>query len=483
MTVAAEEAETLRRTGAAVLALAASELLGKVATFVMFLVMARVLGVHDFGLLSFGLSLGLLVAVVPSLGLDARVVQLGSAQPALLDRCYGALYLIRVVLSLAVLVLTTGILYATMPVQAATVVALLVASGLLDTWCDASRAACGARQRQQLSAVVLVVQRFAALVLSVGALAVSGSAVHASLGYLLGTAVGAVGMHVAARRAGVRLHVRGSREEARMILEAAPVLGLGSIAAMGVFRIDAALIGILLGTHAVGVYGAGYRIFESILFISWTLSRAYVPVIASRPDDPAHVRLWAQRSLVVVCAIYLPFGVVIALRGDDLVGWLFGSAYVAPGLMLGLAAAPLLFGVMHLCASVLTALRPDPVVLVASIGALAANVGLNVWLLPVWGLTAAAVAACAAFLLQAVVLMKALTRITGSIALPRPLGGVVVASVCAGLVAHAVPAVGMAFFASAAVFVAVWIATSRVLDPVGFAEVRAMLTGKVRTDG
>ncbi|WP_183101253.1 oligosaccharide flippase family protein [Nocardioides pelophilus] len=476
MTTAVEHRDALRRTGSAVLALGASELLGKVATFVLFLLLARLLGVADFGLLSFGLSLGLLLAVLSSLGLDSRVVQLGSAQPELLDRCYGALVAIRVLLSAAVLAVTGAVLFVTMTPTHATVVALLVASCLLDTLCDASRAACGALQRQQVSAVVLVVQRFSVLALAAGALVVTGSAGYAAVGYLVGTGVGVVGMHLAARGAGARPQVRGSRPQVRMVLEAAPVMGLGAVAAMGVFRIDAALLGVLLGTTAVGVYGAGYRVFESILFVSWTLSRAYVPVIAGSPDDVQHIRVWAQRAMVVVCAVYLPYGVVLALRGDDLVGLLFGPAYAHPGVLLGLAAAPLLFGVGHLAASVLLALRPDPVVLVASVVALVVNVVLNLWLIPRWGLTAAAVATTVAFLVQAAILLVALTRITGSIVPVRPLAAVVIASGCAGVVVEVVGSVGPALVGSALTYLAVGVVMTRLIDPGAFAGYRSVLT-------
>ncbi|WP_435768485.1 oligosaccharide flippase family protein [Nocardioides sp. SYSU DS0651] len=480
MTEAVGRHDALRRTGATVLALGVSELLGKVATFLMFLLMARLLGVAEFGLLSFGLSLGLLLAVVSSLDLDSRVVQLGSARPDLLDRCFGALVAIRAVLSAAVLGVATPVLFATMGADAATTVVVLVASCLVDTFTDASRAACGALQRQQLSAVVLVVQRFSALLLTAAALLRTGEPLAGALGYLLGTTVGAVGMYVAARRAGARLRVRGSGREARLVLAAAPVMGLGAVASMGIFRLDAALIGLLLGTTAVGVYGAGYRVFESVLFVSWTLSRAYMPVVASRPDDADHVRTWARRAFVVVCAAYLPFGAVLAVRGDDLVGLLFGAAYAHTGVVLGLAAAPVLFGIAHLGASVLLALRPDPVVLLAGVVALATNVALNLWLIPVWGITAAAVTTCLAFLVQSVILVTALSRVAGSVVPGRALLPVVAATAgaaaAAGLVDRTVPAV----CASMVVFLLAWPAASRVLDPAGFALARSAARATLR---
>lgn len=481
MTATLERDDSLRRTGSAVVTLAASELLGKVATFLTFLVLARVLGMQEFGVLSFGLSLGLLLGVVSSLGLDARLVQVCSARPELIDRCYGALLAIRAVLSVAVLVPTTVVLYATMSVPHATAVCLLVASALLETFIDASRAVCGARQQQQLAALVLVAQRFAALGLSAGALVLTRSAWCAALGYLVATVVvGVVGMHVAARRVGARPRFRGIRPEVRLILVAAPVMGLDEIASMGLFRIDAALIGVLLGTTAVGVYGASYRIFETVLFVSWTLSRAYVPVIAARAHDTEHVRTWARRSLTIICAIYLPYGVVLALRGDDLVGLLFGTEYVHAGLFLALAPAPLLFGINHLCGSVLLARRPYPVVLVASVVGLALNVGLNLWLIPVWGITAAAAASSLAFLVEAVIVLVPLTRLVGSIASVPALVAIAVATTCAGLFAAEVSSLGLALAGGGVVYLAAWALLSRALDPDGFAAFWALLRSPAR---
>ncbi|MFL5844173.1 MAG: polysaccharide biosynthesis C-terminal domain-containing protein [Solirubrobacteraceae bacterium] len=215
--------------------------------------------------------------------------------------------------------------------------------------------------------------------------------------------------------------------------------------------------------------------FESVLFVSWTLSRGFAPVIASRPHDTEHVRLWARRGLLVACAVYLPYGVVFALRGDDLVALLFGADYVDHGVLLGLAAAPLLFGIMHLAASVLLALRPDPVVLWASIVALVVNVGTNLWLIPVWGLAAAAFATSFAFLMQAIVLMVALTRITGNIVSVRAMTVVVAATTCAGVVAELVGPTLPALAVSAVVFLAALAVGGRWAEPAGYAELTQAL--------
>lgn len=465
---------TLRSTGSTVAALAASELLGKVATFVMFLLLARMLGLAEFGVLSLGFGLGLLLAVVSSSGLDARLIQLGSAQPELLDRCYGALVGIRVVLSAAILAVSTVILLATLPLSEAVTVALVVAACLVDTLSDASRACCGARQEQHRSAVVLVIQRFLTLALVAGVLMLEPRADLAALAYLVGTVGGALAMHAAARRAGVRLRLRGSRPLFPQLLRAMPVLGLNSLASMGLFRIDTALVGVMLGTSAVGVYAANYRIFETVTFVTWTLTRGTVPVIASRPDDRDHVRRWAQISMLAMLTAYLPYGVLMALRGEDIVTALLGAEFADPGLLVALALAPVFFGVGHQCASVLLALRPDPVVLLASVMALVLNIALNLVLIPTYGIMGAAVATTVSFAAQALVLVIVVHRRIGTVVPPRRLLGIVVGSAAAATWCSSIPSLLPAVLAAGAAYLVAAAVVAVAADPELVAEAQRL---------
>lgn len=465
-----------RRTAQTALSLAASEILGKIASLVVFVVCARVLGLEEFGVYSFGLGVGLLLAVLPSMGLDARLVQLASAEPRCVHACLGALLLIRATVFAAVIGPVVVVLALVTPgANHFAAVLMLVVASLLDTFSDAFRAACGARQRQHRTAVVLVVQRVLGLVLVVGLLTLHAQVWAAALAYLGSVVFGLAGMADAARRAGAVPVLRGTGREVRRLLAAARVMGLEAVATMGLFRIDTVLIGALLGPAAVGAYSAAYRLLEAVLFVSWTISRAYVPVIASHATNRLQVRHWARRCSLAVVALYLPYGVALLLRGDEILALLFGAEFVTPLLMLSIAAAPLMFGVAHLAASVLLALRPDPVVLRASVVALVLNVGLNLVLIPWWGIVGAGAATTAAFVVQAWILLRTLRAEVGLVFEFRRVGVVGLASVAAGL-AMTVPAPPLLSIAAGAVtYVVSWIAISWVVDPSAVSELRSVL--------
>jgi O-antigen/teichoic acid export membrane protein len=243
------------------------------------------------------------------------------------------------------------------------------------------------------------------------------------------------------------------------------VLGLNAFASMGLFRIDTALVGVMLGTTAVGVYAANYRIFETVTFVTWTLTRGIVPVVASRPDDLEHVRRWAQISMAAMLAAYLPYGVLMALRGDDIVTALLGAEYADPGLLVALALAPALFGIGHQCASLLLALRPDPVVLVASVLALVVNIGLNLVLIPWCGLLGAAVATTVSFGAQAVVLLVVVHRRIGPVVAPRHLLGLGAGCAAAAAWCAALPPLLPAVLAAGAAYVVATTVVTLAADP------------------
>ena len=51
-------------------------------------------------------------------------------------------------------------------------------------------------------------------------------------------------------------------------------LGVDTVVAMALFRIDQVLLGAMKGDAAVGVYAAAYRLLETMLFVSWAVAAA-----------------------------------------------------------------------------------------------------------------------------------------------------------------------------------------------------------------
>lgn len=456
------------RTARGIVALGVGEIVGKLATLALVIGVARVLGPGEFGVFSFALALGTLVAILPSWGFDTMVVQQGSGRPDRLPSLLGELLVLRSCIALPVLlVVGAALLVARGPREAGWATVLVLLACLVDTLADGYRSIATALEAQGRCAAVQIVQRVLGAVLVVVALSLGAGLLPVCAGYLIGSAAGLLGMVVAVRRLGVRPRWRGMTPQGiRDLSRVSWMMGIHSVVSMALFRLDAVLLGLLVGDVAVGLYAAAYRLLETVLFVAHNVSRAVFPVMASTGDRASLARGW-ERGLAVLSTVFVPYAAVLLLRGREVLELFYGSEFTDGGveILAWLAGAPLLFGVAFLASDVLLARGPDVRIVIGSVSALALNVVLNLVLIPSLAGLGAAVATTVSFLLEAVVLGAfALRRLGGRVAvrvLGAAVGGTVGVVVVLATPLPLLPALLLAVLA----YVILWWPLARWLDP------------------
>ena len=473
------------RTARAIVLLAVAEILGKLGTLVVVVGAARLLSLTDFGVFSVALGVGALAAVAPSWGLDNVLVQQGARDRAALPTLLAELLVLRSVVSAAMLGLgAVGAVLAGVPEPRLLAVVCVVAAWLVDTLSDAYRSVAIACESQAIVARVQLVQRAATAVLAFGALLIWHNLVTLCVAYLVGTAVGAVGMAAGVRRLGVRASWQpggwnsggwlGIRRMCRMSWS----IGVHSVASIALFRSDAVLLAVLAGAGAVARYSAAYRLLETVVFVSWTVARAVFPVMASSAEG-WRVRRGAERGMVVLAAVFGPYAVVLWCRGEDILRLLFGPVLANGSFwtLAWLAPAPLLFGAAFLAAYVLLADGPTTKVLLGSIGALVVNVGMNLALIPHYGPAAAAAATSVSYAAEIALLYPAARRRAGRPALFRPLLPAAIASALVAAVLLAplpLPLIPVLLVAAAG-YALVWTVLASKLDAEQVGVMRGLL--------
>jgi O-antigen/teichoic acid export membrane protein len=405
-----------RRTATNALAAIATEVSGKIATLAYFIAAARTLSKPDFGAFAYALSFGLLVATLPGFGFDPLLVQRGSAEPHRLRTLLSETLVWRTAIAVPVF-LAAGIGGAILRPTPRTAAALLIvtAACIFDIFTEAARAAAQALQQQIALSKVLVLQRVVAAVLAIAALAAGLELIGLSVAYMLGSVVGMVGSFWSIRRLGLRVDLSsvrasGLKETVRLSI----ALGVDALVAMALFRVDQVMLAFLKGDAAVAAYAATYRLLETVLFITWSLSRAILPVM-SASKEPWRVRRALEQGVGVLAILYVPFGVGLWVEAGPVIGKLFSAKYVASGIPVArwLAGSPLLFAIGFLGSYALLARRQRWRVLVASAVAAVFNVGLNLAIIPSLSGTGAAIATTASYALEAVVIFTMLVPVIG----------------------------------------------------------------------
>lgn len=449
-----------------VLLLAVIEAISKVASFVMFMFVTRELTVAEFGLFSWALALSLLPVAFAVWGFGATVLQHGPSNrqqvPALLTEAV----LWRLILSVPVIVLLALPIWGQPEYRLGLV--LVGIACLADTFNELIRAAAGSIMRQRAVAYNLLGQRIVVAILVVAAVHKWPTATALAAAYCLGTVLGVLAMFVSAARIGLmpRLSLV-TREGMRNMWRRSHAVGFAGVLGTLTFRSDTVLLGWLSTLTATGIYAAGYRLFESSLFLLYALVRVSTPKMSASKDRSALLRLVSLTPTIALCA-FIPYVVVLVVRGGDVMTLVFGSQY--GGLdskwtmaLLGLSLVP--YAIQFLSQSALISRKFNRSVLIGAVVALLVNVGFNVAFIPPWGAVGAAGGTLVAMLVAWWYLRRRVHREIG----PAPILPWVWPALVAGLltvpVLLFVSSVLVAAVAAGLFYLGLWALFYRVLRP------------------
>ncbi|MBK9387982.1 MAG: polysaccharide biosynthesis C-terminal domain-containing protein [Planctomycetes bacterium] len=176
-------------------------------------------------------------------------------------------------------------------------------------------------------------------------------------------------------------------------LAEAAALGAAALARTAYFWIDALLVRWLAPESEAGGYHAAYRLFNVALLVATYASASALPLFAARGGAPSAELVRVGRGLALFGAL-LALGV--ALGSSTLLALAFGDAYlVAAPALCALAPAIAAIHVSAWLLTRLTAAKRSRAIAGISFAALALNLLLVLWWIPLYGALGAAAATSA----------------------------------------------------------------------------------------
>jgi len=219
---------------------------------------------------------------------------------------------------------------------------------------------------------------------------------------------------------------KGPRRPSLSLGKAAFLFGLrtipASIALFLLFRIDVALVRLWRPMEDVGVYAVVATLGMMFQVVGYAVERALVPRIMSRsPDETRILTPLATRSfmllgmpLAMVCGLLAWPGIPL-VYGEGYASGVFPLMLILPGLVLG--------NVGQICNTDLIGRGHPGKASVSASVALAVNIGLNIWLIPKWGILGAATASLVCYSLHGLILAHLYARVAeipmSSVFLPK----------------------------------------------------------------
>lgn len=238
-------------------------------------------------------------------------------------------------------------------------------------------------------------------------------AVLTMAGFALSTAVAAVLLWLFSRRAGaLPLPAGGRASRGRAWFREAGIFGLNGAGQLVLHRTDVVMIGFFLGAEGVGPYVLAAALADLVLFPHAAIAPLFGPRLAVHHGSgrTAEMRATMRRARLFVGGAGIAIGVAALLTGPfmlELAGRDF-TAGQAP--MMVLVAAQMLrslWGPVQLALNM--AGRQGAALRVVAVMAVA-NILLNAWLIPAFGLVGAAAATGAVAIVGAMAMSAVLTR-------------------------------------------------------------------------
>ncbi|WP_110827753.1 flippase [Pedobacter nutrimenti] len=372
---------------------------GKVLSMVVGFLIARYLGPVSFGDLSFADALTAIVAAIGTLGLDSFIIREIIKEPGKQNEILGTSLLMRIGVNL--LLIPASILiylffhhFSDQPGQPLTLIVALLSFAsffksfnVIDSYF----------QSQVQSKYVVHVQNICVILSALVKILLvwlQMPLIYFAVALVFDGFILAFGLVIIYHKKG--LHIRQwtfSTSRAKSLLQQSFPLILSAVMVSIYMKIDQVMLK-SEGSAEVGIYSAAAKISEAWYFIPIAIITSVFPAIinARQTDlDRYHKRLVNLYDLLVF--ISLPVALLISFFGTDIIHLLYGNRFEGAGSMLSIHIWSGIFVFLGSASS--QYLLAENFTMISfqrtAIGALI-NIGLNFWLIPLYGGVGASVA-------------------------------------------------------------------------------------------
>ncbi len=372
------------------LLLSIATVVARLSAFALSVVMGRHLGPAGYGIYGYAAALSIVLIPIADLGLTpyiTREVARDRAHgEALLDR----LVSVRVATTVGLLSLVALAAIASgKSTESVIVIILVVASGLLDGLSQVFFGYFVGRERMALEATLTT----GTAVLR----AIGGITILLATGELLPVAAWILVVGIGQTFC-TYTRTRSSCDQ--VPTDTPPVmwrtvlsLGATAIAVMVYMRADTVLIGSILGDREVGWYAAAYTLMLGLQIMPHMVGRALLPVFArtwSAGERGSFLRAW-RIGTRAVCLVSLPLSLAFSVLADPIMRRLFGVGFDPASAALAILVWSSPLAVLNYVAfGALRAAGRDSLLTGLSVLAALANITLNLWVIPTYGLRGAA---------------------------------------------------------------------------------------------
>ncbi len=362
--------------------------------FFVIILLTRYLGPENFGLLSYSQSLVGIFTAFATLGIDVILVRELTKNKESNDKLIGTAVILKFIASIIAMVIIF-ILNITMEDREAVLLTNIIAFTLLFQSISTIDTYFQAKVLSRFSAIVNTFAFVISAVIKLGLIFYEAQLVYFAYALVFDSILMATGyLYIYMKQKKSFFSLKYDSKIASYFFKNGWPLMLVSMAAFIYTRTDQIMIKHLVGNEAVGNYAAAIKVSELFYFIPLLITQSVFPKIIEvklKSEKEYFTLLEKLHALLVWIAIPISLGLFVF--SDSIVSILYGEKYVNAASILNiLAFAIVLNAIGSITTKILYAEHYEKKYLYRSILGVFVNIGLNFWLINLYGARGAAMA-------------------------------------------------------------------------------------------
>ena len=299
--------------------------------YLFFFVLARWLGVEDFGRFMFALTFVALFRFIMDVGIS-QLSQREIARDTKLVNDYFfnvmGLKTVLIIISLCLITLSINVLDYP-PIVRKTVYILSIAEAL-NSFSDFFRSIFRANHKMHYETVVWVAERILVLSIVIVILNFEGGIVSVALVVFFTALLKFLaGLSIVIKKF-IKRFTRPSIDFLNALVKRGVLVGLVYMLGFIYFQIDTVMLSLMLGDEAVGLYNASFKLLEGGMVISTAFGGVLYPLLSSlHKRDEKRFKSISETSIKYMLMISLPVASFITLMAGEITSSLFGVAFSA----------------------------------------------------------------------------------------------------------------------------------------------------------
>lgn len=463
---------------------AGGEIGGKLASLVLFALLAREVSTGSLGTFVLALAWGEVAMTPVGLGIDRYLLRRVAKDHSMVEPMFFNALALKLARGVPVLAGSAMLVWLLGYGEDRALTVILITVGtFFETLSRTHVGVFNAFERGDLVAVTIVVQRFGAAALGLAALSAGMGVVAVAAAFAVGGALrlglSALLLH---RRFGTPALVL-PREARRELTSRSLVFSAQDLFGLVIARADVLMLAALASSAVVGIYGSAYRLLDATMFIGYSLAGAFSAMFTYLGHDTEPtVRAMFQRAIKLSLVTLVPVAVSYAVLAEPICRLVFGDDLAAAAEPLRiLAPVVAIWGMVVLAGSLVVSREEPKRLLVVVAVAAVANLGLNVALIPPLDEQGAAVAMLLSTILYAALAMGIAVRSVRGVSLAQtvlpPLGAGAAMAIPMAALSGLLP---IALLAGGAAYLGAYVLLERAIAPLDLEFALSMVRARLR---